>query len=405
MNEELGFSYDLLNDSYAAASSALTIGAVLLIPFALKYGRRPIYVISCALQFAICIWSAKMQTVADLMLTNILNCGLGALSEVVVQMTVADMIYVHQRGVYNSIYIFMCNFGGNMAPVAAGYVAAAEGWRWVWWWTAIFMGATFLGFTFFYEETKFSAPAVQVHDDLRLTHTGNDEESKKPFPEAVKEVPGDGVITTESASAYIDLTIPKKSTWERLALWTSTPGSLLDFSRHMWQPFPILFTFPGVFYMSLLSGILTAASAIIITTLSDYMTLPPYNFDSSQIGLMSVAPYIGNTIGSLICGPVSDWIIVLLAKRNKGVYEPEMRLWVLVAFIPLIPAGIFMFGMGLYFQAPWPLLAVGYGVYAVGTAPMSSVALTYVVDSYTEVPCSPVRLTLQIYSRLTRVFL
>lgn len=43
MNVQLGFSYAILNDSYAIGCGTLAFGAFLLIPFALKYGRRPIY--------------------------------------------------------------------------------------------------------------------------------------------------------------------------------------------------------------------------------------------------------------------------------------------------------------------------------------------------------------------------
>ena len=40
MNRELGFSYSLLNDSYAAGSATLCVGALMFIPVALKFGRR-----------------------------------------------------------------------------------------------------------------------------------------------------------------------------------------------------------------------------------------------------------------------------------------------------------------------------------------------------------------------------
>lgn len=48
MNELMRFSYQLLNDSYAAGSAAFAVGGPLLIPFALKWGRRPVYVSSTA---------------------------------------------------------------------------------------------------------------------------------------------------------------------------------------------------------------------------------------------------------------------------------------------------------------------------------------------------------------------
>lgn len=91
MMEELGFSIELLNNGYATGSASLAVGALLFIPFALKFGRRPMYLLSLIGQIAVVVWSAKMQNAADLIMTNLFNCLLGALAEVIVQMTVAGM--------------------------------------------------------------------------------------------------------------------------------------------------------------------------------------------------------------------------------------------------------------------------------------------------------------------------
>lgn len=50
LHTELGFSYGILDDSYAAGTAALMVGGVALIPFALKYGRRFVYVGSLLVQ-------------------------------------------------------------------------------------------------------------------------------------------------------------------------------------------------------------------------------------------------------------------------------------------------------------------------------------------------------------------
>ena len=126
-------------------------------------------------------------------------------------------------------------------------------------------------------------------------------------------------------------------------------------------------------------------STVQITTLSSWMAEPPYNFDAAQIGLMSLPAWIGSTLGALIVGPLSDWLIIVLARRNHGIYEPEMRLWVIVAFIPFVPAGLFMFGFGLNNGSSWPVVAVGYAMANFGTLPASSLSLTYLTDAYTEV--------------------
>src|ERR1700691_459007 len=100
---------------------------------------------------------------------------------------------------------------------------------------------------------------------------------------------------------------------------------------------------------------------------------------------MNVAAIVGGTIGALVIGPLSDWSILYLARRNKGIYEPEMRLWMMAPFVPFVPAGALMFGIGLNNGLSWPIVAVGYGLTGFGLNPVSSVALTYITDSYTEV--------------------
>jgi MFS family permease len=160
VNKEMGFSFELLNDSYAAGCGSLCIGGVILIPFALKYGRRPVYVLSTTVQCGICVWFARMQTVTDLMLTNILSCVVGALAEVLVQMIAADVYFVHQRGLMNSVYVWFMTVGTTLPPLAGGYIVTSQGWRWVWWWMVILMGAGLIAFTFLYKEMKFSAPTL-----------------------------------------------------------------------------------------------------------------------------------------------------------------------------------------------------------------------------------------------------
>ncbi|KAH7161057.1 major facilitator superfamily domain-containing protein [Dactylonectria macrodidyma] len=381
-HEELGFSYDMLNNSYAAGCGALAIGAVVLIPFALKYGRRPVYIFSTAIQMGVSIWSARQQTVADLMLVNIISCFVGALAEVVVQMTVADVFFVNQRGTMNSLFFWSTRIGASLAPMAAGYSTVSQGWRWVWWWVAIFFGLLLVAMIFLYEETKFVPSMIE---GVGLSHDTNtnvaDDKGKKDLELARTTSDAGAKLTATS----IDPTIPRKTYKQRLALTTSSPGSLHFLFRHCYQPFQILVSVPGVFYMSLVYGGMMVASNVIVTTVSNWMTRAPYNFDASQIGLMSLAPFIGSTLGTLICGPFSDWLILFLAKRNKGIYEPEMRLWVMTAFAPFVPIGMVLFGVGLNNGWPWPILAIGYGMCSFGTAPAGTIALTYITDAYTEI--------------------
>lgn len=340
------------NNTYAIGCATLALGSFMLIPFALKYGLRPIYVLSSAAQMAIMIWAARTVTGGDWWGVNALQCWVGSLAETMVQMTVADVFFVHQRGLMNSIYIWASNFGSSLAPVAAGFVTASQGWRWVWWWMTIFFGVVLIAFIFGFEESKFDWTAAVIHGvppSPDVASTKSDAEGQGDKQQSVSDPekatppdlsPGEEPLT----SIQIDPSIPRKTYWQRLSFATTTPGPFMLFARHAYQPFEILFTIPGVAYMSLVYAVLLAWSTVMSAALSTYMILPPYDFNSTQIGLMNLAPFIGNTMGSLICGPLSDWIILRLAKKNHGIYEPEMRLWVFVPFIPFQVAGAFWFG-------------------------------------------------------------
>jgi MFS family permease len=71
-----------------------------------------------------------MRTTGDIWGSNILAGIAGSLAETICQMTIADMFFVHQRGTANGIYIVVVNMGAFLGPVAAGYSADSQGWRW-----------------------------------------------------------------------------------------------------------------------------------------------------------------------------------------------------------------------------------------------------------------------------------
>lgn len=380
MNIELGFSFSALNNSYATGSATLAVGALLFIPFALKYGRRPIYLFSLLGQFGVAIWAAKMRTVADLFLIQAFNCLLGSLAEVIVQMTIADVFFVHERGLMNSLYVCTMSVGTSMAALVAGYITVGQGWRWVWWWVAILVGMCFVLFTFFYEETKFMPQidgVVSVVDVSKQDEEEEDADKKdvKVGDDALKPVP----------SAVAPVGGQRKSWLQRMKPFSETRGSFKQLALHSYQPLFVMCTIPAVAYVALLYGLVTAAIQVSLTLVASTMPAPPYNFNASQVGLMSLPPLIGNILGTIAVAPFTDRIILYLARKNKGIYEPEMRLWLLLLFAPIFPAGLLVFGFALGKGMAWPVVAVGIGLIGFAMTPIASVALAYLTDAYTDV--------------------
>ncbi|KAJ9138438.1 Major facilitator superfamily MFS-1 [Pleurostoma richardsiae] len=390
MGTELNFSDEVLNDTYAIGCATLALGGFMLMPFALKYGLRPVYVISCAAQLAVMIWAARTETAGDWWGVNAVQCWLGSLGECMVQMTITDVFFVHQRGLMNSIYVWAANFGGSLAPVAAGFITASQGWRWVWWWCAILFAVETVVMIFGFEESKFNWTEVVQGRSLDMEDreaTAGGKVYEKTRPSNTLKIPESQVDESVSngTTVEIDHSVPRKPYWQRLALTTTTKGPWTLFARHAYQPFLIMFTIPGVGYICLVYAVLLSWGTVMSAAQSTYMLDPPYSFDSTQIGLMNLAPFIGNTIGALVGGPITDWLVLKLAKRNNGIYEPEMRLWVLVPFIPFQIAGPFWFGYALQGGQSWVSVAFAQAVCNFGQAPISSVTLTYMLDAYNEI--------------------
>ena len=242
MNSELGVSWANLNNSFAANLAGLAVGCIFFIPFAIKYGRRSVYVVSTAVQFASGIWNARVNSTGELLAVNVLSGLAGAVSEAIVQMTIVDLFFVHQRASANAVYNVMVNAGAYLAPVAAGYCASAQGWRWIWWWTAIMLGTNLILFLFFFEESKYIPTLIaQEGEDIQTLATDVPKSSKK------SDIEGEIMPTDPDSNA----SYRKKSYRERMAFITKTENSLLDSIK---RPLVALVSFPAVTFTAFVWG-------------------------------------------------------------------------------------------------------------------------------------------------------
>ncbi|PNY29218.1 MFS-type transporter [Tolypocladium capitatum] len=363
---ELDFSTGLLNASAAINSAGLAVGCIFFVPLVHKYGRRPLYLFSTALQLGSCVWYAVTYTKGDLVGSNLISGLGGAISETIVQVTIADLFFVHNHAAMNGWYLFATFVGAYLGPVASGYIVNSQGWRWIWWWCVILFSVNLVLVFFFFEESKY-IPGIKGQEGTESNHT-----------ERAGEVRGERART----SIQIDHTINMKPYRERLAFVTKTDGSIL---QDFYQPVVLLFTFPAIAYTAMTYGSLLAWFAILLSVQATYLFNPPYNFTAAGVGLMNIAPFIGTIPAIFIGGYLNDKSILWLSRRNGGIYEPEMRLWLALPAAIITPAGILMFGLGLNYEAPWPLLAVGFGFFGFGLIVAGDIALSYTMDCYHDI--------------------
>lgn len=355
------------------------------------------------------VYSALVHNYGDLVVSCLISGLSGSISEVIVQMTVADIFFVHQRGTANAVYLLMVNIGAYLAPVASGYIAIDPrfGWRWVFGWNAVFLGVSMLTIIFFYEETKYlfsggsralatgqehgSESVIHAHDSSKAkaqTETGpvigSASATASPSPSPSLNA---GHTNNREADFNngIDPSIPVNSYSRRLAFLTPSRAPTRLFLRHTYQPFIVLATLPGYLYLSLVIGTEFAWFSMISVTKSSVFPYPPYNFSPADVGLLALPAMIGAALGSLYSALISDPLAVKLSRRNGGTYEPEYRLYAPVFSAVCSPVGVLTYGLGVGAGAHWIVPCIGIALQAFSSAGMSHGMLTYVLDAYPEV--------------------
>ena len=190
----------------------------------------------------------------------------------------------------------------------------------------------------FYEETKYT-PVIPGVDESCEDTVGNIKADRKRDIECPTSRAETSPIPADHHE--LDYRIPMRTWRQRFALITYTPESIWPY---FYRPFYVVASFPAVFFCALQYAFGVVWLTILSSTLSLVFPLPPYLFTSEQIGFMSVGPFIGNLIGSVYGGFLGDWSILFFSKRNKGYYEPEMRLYILHLPALAMAGGLIMFG-------------------------------------------------------------
>lgn len=79
--------------------------------------------------------------------------------------------------------------------------------------------------------------------------------------------------------------------------------------------------------------------------LAAIMLGPPLFFDEVDTGYMYAGAFIGAFLGFVLAGIMADWIPNLMTRRNRGIYEPEFRMVLVIPQLILGCAGLYGFGI------------------------------------------------------------
>lgn len=365
---------------------------------ALNFGRRPVLVASIIVTSLVTLWSAYVHTRGEFFANRIILGIVSSPMETLIEVIIGDIFFTHDRGFYMGIYCWTLWCGAFLAPVASGFVADALGWRWIQY-IMVCIGAavSFLTF-FFFEETMYYRPVRQS------ALTGIREETKAPS----LDEPGtlESHITTETdklgrndhtnssdlasetraaeETQTDNMSSQKKTYAQKLKVWGFHDPRQPSAFKFFLLPFQLL-RFPGMIFAGVLVGGILSWYNVVGGSLALILSAEPYNFGTNSIGLTYLACVVGVSIGCFLSGWMSDIMTVWLARRNNGIMEPEQRLWMCLVALLAHPAGCLLYGVGASYNIHWVGIVFGLGLISVTLPIGSSLAFTYILDSYREV--------------------
>jgi MFS family permease len=228
--------------------------------------------------------------------------------------------------------LFESNF---IAPLIAGWLNDAIGWRWTMRFGAIFAAGAFVILFFGMEETIYFR---HVTDGVQPeSHASVDQDAKQmPLNEKDGKVLGSSTNSSNDEQALYPFSAPRtlKSKMMPFIKLRGRP-SVKQMFFMMIRPLIIIVKFPCVAWAGFIYGINLSWYQVLNGTASPVLSAAPYEWSSAYIGCIYAGPMVGAVFGCLWAGIAADKLAIYLARRNGGIREPEQRLW------PLAIAGLF----------------------------------------------------------------
>jgi len=137
---------------------------------------------------------------------------------------------------------------------------------------------------------------------------------------------------------------PARSSW--VQSWKPFNGRKTDesFFKLLLRPFPLFFH-PAIAWACLIQGVIIGWTVMVGVILSLIYLGPPLFFDEERTGKMYTGAFIGSMIGLVLSGLYSEFTTRFMVRLNKGKYEPEFRILLVVPTLIFAAVGLYGFGI------------------------------------------------------------
>lgn len=376
-------SFTQLNVSSALCFLFLGLGCLFLQPTALKLGRRPVYLFCTGLAIIANAIGMKSTNIQYLYAVNIIGGFSAAPTDSLVEISSTDVFFTHERASKLSMLILALYFGSDIGPVVAGYMPS---WKWCYKLQLILFCVLFVAQVFFMEDTTFSREEAYTEENileqirsrevvLSAVQSGMVDTNNEKVKHVISQV------NSSCEDAEHTLVGVKRSYWKKLQLFELEFNDKRSWLSIFISPF-FMVPFPAIIWGGVAYGAQMMWLSLLATTQSEIYS-EYYNFSTSATGLTNLAPLAGSFFGMFYGGWFVDWLSVKMARRNKGILEPEFRLWAMIGPLLINAAGLLAYGLASWNQKPWAIsVVVGQGFLGFAMSSSGPICLTYAIESY-----------------------
>jgi len=121
-------------------------------------------------------------------------------------------------------------------------------------------------------------------------------------------------------------------------------------------------------------------------TLVLFLYPPPeaggYGFSNLAAGLFYIAPMSAVIVGEAFGHFFNDFLAFSYIKRHHGIYEPEVRLWMIWISDACMIGGLIFLGFALQDLLPWIATAFAWAIYVFGALTATVAVTAYALDIF-----------------------
>ncbi|KAH8195192.1 hypothetical protein TruAng_010635 [Truncatella angustata] len=376
-SDETGVSLTKMNGGSALNYLLLGFANIWWIPLANILGRRLIFLITTLINVAAIAWIGSFNGTGQWMASMVLMGVATSAYQAIIQLTVRSP----RLDLMLSVYLFGQQLGSILGLISGGTIADTVGWRWSQYICAIIDGIVFLLLFFSFEEPLFPRFLLTNSSPHTLGGLPSDVGMPCAADDTNKDKHGNGDLrtVTSNSDGFID-DFPKRTYLQMLRPWTRYPQNKTTYWQYFRRPF-FLWGFPNIVIAGFIFAFGCTAGIVSFNTISEILTEDPYNFSTTATGLVFFAALIGSIIG-WATGVLSDQVVIFLARRNGGVKEPEMRLWMLIPCCVYAALGYMLYGWGAETGIPWIGIAIGICAMIAHQVGACAIATAYAMECF-----------------------